>query len=221
MTTIYCVHTITGLEETFTDLIHETLTKEVKVHHISDESIIRRVLANGGLSKDLRRRFFENIRAAEDAGADIVQVTCSSVTPAIPCARQLVDVPVFSIDEPMARKAVGEYEKIGVMATNPGTLNPSTELLHSTAQQMQRRVDVSSILCKGAYDALLSGDRQKHDEIVVGYFKELMKKVDVVVLAQASMAGIIDGLEEKERHVPVLTSPGLAVEALARYVDSL
>ena len=42
----------------------------------------------------------------------------------------------------------------------------------------------------------------------------LMARVDVVVLAQASMARVLEGLPESERRVPVLSSPMLAMERL-------
>lgn len=217
--TVYCIHTITGIEETFTNLIREEIPGEIKIHHISDESIIRRILTHGGMTKNVRRRFFENIIAAEQAGADIVQVTCSSVTPAVSCARELVDIPVFSIDEPMARKAVEGYTKIGVMATNPGTLNPSSELLRSTAAQENKSVEIKPVLCEGAYDALLGGDRERHDVIVRNYFRKLEGEVDVVVLAQASMAKIIDTLEDRDPKTAVLTSPRSAIRRLAEYLN--
>jgi Asp/Glu/hydantoin racemase len=216
--TIYCVHTVRGLDERMDSLIREAIPGDVKVLHIIDEGLIRRVLAEGGLNKAVRRRFFDNVIAAEEAGADIVQVTCSSVTPAIACVRQLVDIPVFSIDEPMARRAVSEHGRIGVMATNPGTLNPSNELLHSVAEVMDKKVEIEPVLCKGAYEALLGGDKERHDEIVRDYFRKLEDRVEAVVLAQASMARIIDSMEGEERSIPTYTSPGLAVDALAQFI---
>jgi hypothetical protein len=43
-------------------------------------------------------------------------------------------------------------------------------------------------------------------------FDELQSDVDVVLLAQASMARVVDSIPESERRVPVLTSPRLGVE---------
>lgn len=216
--TIYFIHTITGLEKTFNTLTDEYIGGEAKSHHISDESLIRRILAHKGLTKDVRRRFLENIIAAEEAGANLVQVTCSSVTPVIPCARELVNIPVFSIDGPMAEKAVDNYKRIGVMATNPGTLNPSSDLIRSTADLRGKEVTVQPLLCEGAYEALLAGQPEEHDQIVRGHFRTLANDVDVIVLAQASMARIIDTLGPEEKRVPVLTSPPLAMEHLAGYI---
>ena len=44
---------------------------------------------------------------------------------------------------------------------------------------------------------------------------ELQEKVDVIVLAQASMARVVDTLAPADKRVPILASPGIAVDYLA------
>jgi Asp/Glu/hydantoin racemase len=48
-----------------------------------------------------------------------------------------------------------------------------------------------------------------------------MSKVDVIVLAQASMARVVENLSKEERRVPILSSPRLAVEYLAKFIPTL
>jgi hypothetical protein len=43
-----------------------------------------------------------------------------------------------------------------------------------------------------------------------------MPKVDVIVLAQASMARIVETLPQSDKRLPVLSSPRLAVEHIAQ-----
>jgi hypothetical protein len=43
----------------------------------------------------------------------------------------------------------------------------------------------------------------------------LAKSNDVVVLAQASMARVVDALKPEDKPVPILSSPRLAIEHLA------
>jgi Asp/Glu/hydantoin racemase len=62
----------------------------------------------------------------------------------------------------------------------------------------------------------MSGDAAKHDEMVAKALKELMKEVDVIVLAQASMARVVDGLSAEEKLVPILASPAIAMKKLAK-----
>ena len=61
----------------------------------------------------------------------------------------------------------------------------------------------------------MSGDGAKHDAMVAAALKELSKQVEVIVLAQASMARVVDGLSAADKRVPILASPGLAVDYLA------
>ena len=77
---------------------------------------------------------------------------------------------------------------------------------------------MESVLCRGAFDAFLAGNMSEHDKIVSTHLLDLMKKVDVVLLAQASMMRIVDTLDEKEKTVPVLSSPRLAIERLAKVI---
>jgi len=215
---IFFLHTIRGVEDLFNSLSRELIHGDFDTSHIVDESLIRRILARGGLEKDTRRRFCENVIAAEEAGADIIQVSCSTVTPAVALAGQFVDIPVLSADEAMVQSAVEGYKKIGVIATNPATLAPSTELVRTVARREGRDVEVDPVLCEGSYEALLWGDKEKHDNIVLDHLRRLMERVEVVVLAQASMTRIADILGGD---FPVLSSPRPAVEELARRVEVL
>jgi hypothetical protein len=65
-----------------------------------------------------------------------------------------------------------------------------------------------------------AGDVERHDALVRDAFDELQSDVDVVLLAQASMARVVDSIPESERRVPVLSSPRLGVERLAEAVKA-
>jgi len=61
----------------------------------------------------------------------------------------------------------------------------------------------------------MNGDSAKHDKLVAEALIELSSKVDVIVLAQASMARVVNTLPEAEKKVPILSSPITAMEFLA------
>ena len=71
---------------------------------------------------------------------------------------------------------------------------------------------MNSRLCEGAFDELMSGDAAKHDAMVAAALKQLATEVDVIALAQASMARVVETLSEADRRVPILA---MAVEYLA------
>jgi Asp/Glu/hydantoin racemase len=115
----------------------------------------------------------------------------------------------------MADEAVQISEKIGVIATLPTTLEPTSDLVRRRALAAEKNVTIVSKLCEGAFEALMSGDAAKHDEMVAKALKELMQETGVIVLAQASMARVVDGLSEAEKVVPILASPAIAMKKLA------
>jgi len=213
MTKVFFIHTIHGMNDLFTQLAGEYF-EDAEIYHIADESLIRRILAKNGLTPVLYRRVCDYVVGAEEAGADFIQLTCSSVSPCVDVARKLVSVPVLKIDEAMFRQAVAKYARIGLIATNPATLIPGTELLQSVAQGMEKTICCRNVVCEGAYDALLSGFKDEHDRIVSKHLLELQSDVDVICLAQASMARVVDQISDKIS-IPVLSSPRPAVEALS------
>jgi Asp/Glu/hydantoin racemase len=206
------IHTLPSLVEPFNELVKEIFPKDVESIHIADEIILKAVLAQGGLSPFIHQRVAEHVIAAQQAGADVVQFTCSSISPCVDSSSPMVEIPVLKIDEPMVDKAISIGARIGVAATAPTTLKPTTDLVYTRSNAVDKRVEVDSVLCEGAYEALFSGDKETHDQIVRQTLQQLMTRNDVILLAQASMARVVDSIPADERIVPILTSPRLAIE---------
>jgi Asp/Glu/hydantoin racemase len=212
--TLGLVHTSATLVPLFAQLCKEKLSG-VDTFNLADDSLIKDVIRRGELTPQTARRAVEHIASAEAAGADYILVTCSSIGRAVEMAAGLSAVPVLRVDQPMADRAVQMGRKIGVIATLPTTLEPTADLIQRRAQKAGRQVELTSRLCAGAFDALMSGDAAKHDAMVAEALRELSQQVEVIVLAQASMARVVEGLAEAEKRVPILASPTLAVEYLA------
>jgi len=207
------IHTSHVLIPLFSQLAKDHLPG-VEVFHMSDESLIRNTMAAGSLTKATIRRVIGMIGLARDGGADVVMVTCSSIGAAIPIARQQFDFPILRIDEAMAEAAVQAGRRIGVAATVRTTLEPTIALLKDTAAAAGREVEIVPELCEGAFEAVLSGDTVRHDSLVSAGLTELRKRVDVVVLAQASMVRVLAQMDVREG-APVLSSPELAMRSAA------
>ncbi|HZL80536.1 MAG TPA: aspartate/glutamate racemase family protein, partial [Demequina sp.] len=144
----------------------------------------------------------------------------SSLGPALDVAARAVNIPVVKIDEAMAIRAALEGKRIGVLATVPTTLAPTSELIRSKAIELGRAVEIEQRLCAGAFDILVAGDREKHDAMVTEQAVDLAKGVDIIVLAQASMSRLASSLGEITG-LPVLSSPRIGVEYLAERVAAL
>src|SRR5262245_6157521 len=212
--TLGLVHTSATLVPVFQQLC-KTKLPNVDVFNIADDSLIKDVIRRGELTPLTARRVAQHITSAAEAGADYILVTCSSIGRAVESAAAQSKIPVLRVDQPMADQAVQVGKRIGVIATLPTTLEPTADLIQRRAQKVGRQIELTSRLCEGAFDALMSGDAAKHDTMVSAALKDLATKVDVIVLAQASMARVVDGLSAEDNRIPILASPPLAVDYLA------
>jgi Asp/Glu/hydantoin racemase len=214
MRRVVLVHTVAGLVPVFQEL-GKQLPDDVKISNIVDESLLEDAIVAGGLTASVNRRVVDHILSAADSGAVAILATCSSIGPAVEVASHLVDVPTLRIDEPMARAAVEGGERIGVLATVASTLNPTVELLRRCAQDLGKEVELIPVLRDEAFTAMRSGDGAGHDEIISKALRDLAVDVDVIVLAQASMARVVDSLEPGALSVPVYSSPISGMAQLA------
>jgi Asp/Glu/hydantoin racemase len=212
--TLGLIHTSATLVPLFQQLCSQYLP-QVKVFNIVDDSLIKNTIACGELTPATARRVVNYVGSAQEAGADFILVTCSSIGAAVEAAASLTGVPVLRVDQPMADKAVLTGKKVGVIATLSTTLQPTGDLVKRRAVAAGKTIELEAVLCEGAFDALMSGDAATHDAMVAKALKELSARVDVIVLAQASMARVADALLPDGKKVPILASPGIAVQHIA------
>lgn len=212
--TLALVHTSATLVPIFQQLC-KTHLPQVDTFNIVDDSLVRAIGARGALTPDIARRVGAYLESAESGGADFVLVTCSSIGPAVEASAPFIGVPVLRVDQPMADQAVAQGKRIGVIATLPTTLNPTTDLVRRRALAAERDVVVTAKLCVGAFEALMAGDTATHDTLVAAALRELTTEVDVILLAQASMARVVDTLSADDRRIPILASPPIAIQHLA------
>jgi len=203
------------VEPVITDLITE-LVPGVELMHFVDSDVLATVVRDQGISAASEARMVHLAQAAEAAGADVIFSACSSLGPTLDAAQRAVGVPVVKIDEAMAVEAAA-YDRIGVLATVPTTLGPTSDLITARVLDAGRQPQIVQRLCPGAFDVLMGGSREEHDRMVAEQAAELAGEVDVLVLAQASMQRLVARLEA-ETGLRVLSSPRIGVELLAKTV---
>ena len=218
MKTLGLIHTSATLVPVFQSLCQEHLP-DVSVFNMVDDSLIKDVVAKGKLTPATAKRVVNQVASAEEAGADYIMVTCSSIGSAVETAATHSGIPVIRVDQAMADRAVQSGKRIGVIATLPTTLEPTSDLVRRRAIAAGKEIELVSKLCDGAFAALMSGDAATHDQMVGDALKSLSKQVDVILLAQASMARVVDTLKPEEKIVPILSSPAEAVKELAKRIE--
>ena len=217
------IHTVGSLEPVFADLAAE-LVPDADTAATVDEALLGETIAAGAIPEATEARLGRAIDAAFDAGSDLVLVTCSSMGPAVERAAAARPGRVLRIDEAMADRALDIGSRIGVIATLATTLEPTADLIRRRAAARPDRghVEIVSHLCEGAFAALKAGDLERHDGLVRAGLEELLPRVDVVVLAQASMARVAASLDPATTAgTPILSSPRLAMERVAERLAAL
>src|SRR5919112_4055685 len=168
------------VEPVITDLIGE-LIPDAEILHFVDSDVLDTVVREQGISDKSEARMVHLAQAAEAAGADIIFSACSSLGPALDAAARNVHTPVVKIDEAMALQAARDGDRIGVLATVPTTLKPTSDLIQAAAEEIGRTITIEQRLCEGAFSVLMSGDRQRHDDMIIEQAANLAENVDLIV----------------------------------------
>ncbi len=211
MATLGLIHNSPVLAPIFNEIAARVIP-DVRILHFVDESTIKNTIAAGHLQKATMRQVIRLVGSTFDAGCDIALVTCSSIGRAVDMAAELYEQPVLRVDRPMAEKAVAMGQRIGVVATLSTTLKPTADLIRLVAKEQRKDVEIVEHVCDGAFAAVMAGDGATHDRIVSEALTDAMKGMDVIVLAQASMARVVAALPEGAVAAPVLSSPELGIE---------
>lgn len=187
---------------------------DLEITNLLDNGLLR--LFAAGDWATVEQRLAEMLAAARDAyGAEAVLLTCSAVPrDMLERLRCSAGVPVLKIDESLARAAVRAGRRIGVVVTFPPTLETNRALLEDAAAEAGVTIEILPRLLPEAYQALLAGDSATHDQQMLAAVEGLAREgVEVIVLAQVSMARVLPQLEGRVG-VPVVSSLQTSLAAL-------
>ena len=213
MVKLAIIHTTPATIEPLKALATEMIP-DCTVINFVDDSILPQLAENGGNVDEVTGRLVQYARHAQEVEADAILEACSSVGEAVVHMQAAVDVPIVRIDDAMAEEAVRKGQRLGVAATLKTTLQPTLRLIQQKADIAGKEIELEPILVSEAYQRLMAGDREGHDELLASALLELVRSVDVVVLAQASMARVLPRLPQHLQE-KFLTSPRLGMARVA------
>jgi Asp/Glu/hydantoin racemase len=191
---------------------------EAKVSNLLDDDLMPAYTRQGGLTPHIVERICELALYAARTGADGILFTCSVFPQAEDMAKQLVRVPLLKPDEAMIAAALDAGTRIGVVATNPPAAPAATVQILAGAKAQGTEVQVIESVAEGAFAVGNAGDAATHDRMVVEAAERIADRVDVLCLAQVSMA-LAQAAVQARVKVPVLTSPTTAVARLKRLLN--
>lgn len=187
------IHTVSWYQQSVIEPFARRWLQEnpgVEAINIMDDSLLAESLAHAGPTPNVARRIASYVDGAVAAGADVIMCSCTTMGSAVHAAARTCPVPLFNIDEPMAREAVQVGPRLGIVATVP-TSAPATErLLAREAEAAGKAIQVRTVINERAFAALLAGNRAEHDRLVHAEMDRLAPHVDAIVLGQISLAQI-------------------------------
>jgi hypothetical protein len=207
--TLTFLHTAPSNVVTFDRLLQE-MAPDIPTQHILNEGLLRDARAAGEITPLLVQQINEAIL---EAGAEsaVVLCTCSTIGGSAEQIHHPSAGRVMRVDRAMAEKAVSIGPRIVVVAALASTLEPTRQLILDVAQEMGKDVQLNEVVCEGAWAKFEQGDVEGYNAAVAACVRQHAGQGDVVVLAQASMAGAADLCTDLP--IPVLSSPRLGLAA--------
>jgi aspartate/glutamate racemase len=187
------IHTVSWYSKSVIDPFAKPFAEQnpdVELMNVMDDTLLSESLAHGGPTPAVIRRMVLYAMAAEAMGADVVMCSCTTMGEATRTARKFLSVPMFNIDEPMAREAVALGTRLGIVATVPTSAPATRALLEHEASRAGKDIQIETIINERAFQHLLAGEIPQHDAMVHQEIDRLAERVDVIVLGQISLAKI-------------------------------
>lgn len=187
---------------------------DIRIRHLLDEGLSSEASRFGAVNAACVARMLVVLGMAVDAQTDAILLTCTAYSTMIPQARErFAGTPIFAVDSMMVEAAVRDAQRIGVLATFPAGMEQQREMLVAESERQAKTIEIIESLHPAAMTALRAGDAETHDRLVLDALPDLAERSDVVLLAQVSMARVLDRVPERYR-ARVLSSPRLAAQAL-------
>ena len=219
MKSIALIHTVKTVANSFEQKLKDYVGEPVKIHNLWDDFLANNPNEIGEFTIENRCRLYNDIKSAEMTRADMIVVTCSTLTPVVNMIRPFVRVPLIAIDDAMGREAVTCGERILVLATAGSTEGPMREKLNAEAAKLGKSIQIDFQANAEAFQAMKAVQMERHDAILLDMAKNI-SGYDCVVLAQASMAHLDQKIEEICK-IPVLSSPGLCMEQVKETLKTI
>lgn len=203
------LHTTLATTTTIPAMIRELYLDEFDIVNVLDDSLLNDIKCSGRMSASVIERFIQYACIAKNNGSDALLLACSSLGKAADIARELLDIPLYKIDEPMADQAVNSGNNILVLGTVKSTLEPTSDLIRS--KRKSQKQSITCILIPDVFE-LYEIDREQHDQRIAEVIQEHLNTYDVIVLAQASMANAIQYITQGREKI--VTSLPLGLQQL-------
>ena len=162
------------------------------VAHLLDGSLYLDRNLGAADDAELASRIHRLVRYSAETGAQGIIMTGSFFGEAVKQARVGMDIPVATSFEGIVERAFELERPLHVLSTAPDSATLLAEELGREAAARGRALAITRQAVDGAMDALIGGDPERHDRLVL----EAVRAVDArtaILFAQFSMERILPG----------------------------
>ena len=201
------LHTADVHVATFSGLLSEVAPGAVDVHLVDADLLID--ARRHGVDAGIEARVLGRVRELSVREPGAIVCTCSTLSGSAERLARKIATPVVRIDRPMAEIAVANCGRVALVVAVESTLAPTRQLFEECAANVGSSATPIDAPCLDAWELFEAGDHAGYVDRVARHVQGLADDVDVVVLAQASMAPAADLVGDLS--IPVLSGPRLAV----------
>ena len=191
---------------------------DADVVNLLEDSLSPDRAKSADITEALAARIAALAHYGKQIGSDAVLFTCSAFGRAIEAAAATLDIPVLKPNEAMFEAAIRKGGRTAMLYTFP----PAREGMEAEFREEAARIDpaaiIESVLVEGAIDAVRAGDAETHNRLVAEAAARL-EGFDSIALAHFSTARAVPAVRAVT-DIPVLSSPGAAIDKLRRLLGA-
>lgn len=193
------------------DALRDRLAPDVRLHHEVRADLLQDMAPGGCCAPG----FLSGTRAVLSALAEpptaLVLCTCSTLGPLAEAIAEADALPFLRFDRPMAEAAVARADRIAVMGCLEGAVHATGLLISDAACEAGRQIDLQTRCYPELWELFCAGALAEYHTAIADRISDVAATVDLIVLAQASMApALASGVAIP---VPVLSSPEIGFRA--------
>jgi len=221
---MYLLHTMPYVMDKISGPLEREFLAEhpdVEIQTMLDTSLLADTMAAGKVTPTTAHRLLSYVREAEQAGADLLLLTCTSMGEGMAHVKEFSSLPTLCITEPMMKQALDLGTRVGVIGTVPTS---PAQIIAPLMEEAERRgfgeddLTIVVEVVEAAFEARGRGDTGEHDRLVSEALAAMASEndIDSILFAQASMSATVF----EDPGVPVLTLGKSAFDAAGEMLAS-
>jgi hypothetical protein len=203
------LHTAAVHVQSFDALLRE-MSPNTRARHVVREDLLEAAQRQGDDAPAVQEMVREALQAMDVRGDCVVLCTCSTIAAVAESAGVETGIRVHRVDRAMAERAVAAGPNIVVAAVLESTLGPTESLIRESASRRGTDCSLTRLLIGDAWPLFQRGEFDAYLQHIATVLRTV-GDCDVIVLAQASMAGAVELCADMA--IPVLASPRPGLKA--------